>query len=223
MSEISKYDAQKKKLGDLCEEHDLTYRFRPDVYPITLTIRPIQGVEEQLSLLETADTGDYISPDAALTFYRKDGELGQKITGTFTISEALRNKFKNIFVKLADYWQQYFFRSVIENNSLRKGAMPVIDESEANDADDGVPDEDGDEQYVSDGKEPDESLIYDAARVVWHENKATVSMLQRHLKLGYSKAARLMDILEERGVVGPYRGAEPREVLPWDVPEDEEG
>lgn len=220
MSEISKYEAQKKKLGDLCEEHDLTFRFRPDVYPITLTIRPTQGVGEQLSLLGKADGQDYISPDAALTFYRKDGELGQKITGTFTISEALRNKFKNIFVKLADYWQQYFFRSVIENHSLRKGTMPVIDESDANDSDGEPAEEDGEEQYVSDGADPDEALIGEATKVVRHENKATVSLLQRHLKLGYSKAARLMDMLEERGIVGPYRGAEPREVLPCDVPEE---
>ena len=43
MREISKYEAQKKKLDGLCEEHDLTYRFRHDVYPITLTIRPPQS------------------------------------------------------------------------------------------------------------------------------------------------------------------------------------
>lgn len=74
MSEISKYEAQKKKLDGLCEEHDLTYRFRHDDYPITLTIMPLQGVEEQLSMLEEAETKDYISPDASMVIYRKDGE-----------------------------------------------------------------------------------------------------------------------------------------------------
>ena len=59
-----------------------------------------------------------------------------------------------------------------------------------------------------------------ATLLVRQENKATVSLLQRRLKLGYSKAARLIDMLEEAGVVGPYRGSEPREVLPADVPEE---
>ena len=43
MSEIDKYEAQKKKLDGLCEEHDLTYRFRHDSYPITLTIKPLMA------------------------------------------------------------------------------------------------------------------------------------------------------------------------------------
>jgi len=40
-----------------------------------------------------------------------------------------------------------------------------------------------------------------------------VSLLQRRLKLGYGRAARLMDELEDRGVVGPSKGAEPRDIL----------
>jgi len=40
-----------------------------------------------------------------------------------------------------------------------------------------------------------------------------VSLLQRRLSIGYTRAARIMDLLEERGVVGPARGAEPREIL----------
>ena len=224
MSEISKYEAQKKKLDGLCEEHDLTYRFRHDVYPITLTIRPLQGVEEQLSLLAEADEKDYISPDASMVIYRKDGELAMKINGTFTISEALRSKFKNIYTKMSDFWLQYFFRDLIERNAFR--SMPVIDEAEANDTDEPEedPDEDdpeGDEEFPpSDGKDPDEDMITAATLLVRQENKATVSMLQRRLKIGYSKAASLMDMLEERGVVGKYNGSEPREVLPADVPEE---
>lgn len=224
MSEVSKYEAQKKKLDGLCEEHDLTYRFRHDVYPITLTIRPLQGVEEQLSLLEEADSKDYISPDASMVIYRKDGELATKINGTFTISEALRNKFKNIYLKLSDFWLQYFFRDLIERNAFR--TMPVIDEAEANDTDEPEedPDEDdteGDEEFPpSDGKDPDEDMITAATLLVRQENKASVSLLQRRLKIGYSKASRLMDMLEERGVVGKYNGSEPREVLPADLPED---
>lgn len=224
MSEISKYEAQKRKLDGLCEEHDLTYRFRHDVYPITLTVRPLQGVEEQLSLLEEADKKDYISPDASMVIYRKDGELAMKINGTFTISEALRSKLKNIYTKMSDYWREYFFRDLIERNAFR--SMPVIDEAEANDTDEPEedPEEDDsdavDECPPSDGKDPDEDMITAATLLVRQENKASVSLLQRRLKIGYSKAARLMDMLEERGVVGKYNGSEPREVLPYDLPED---
>lgn len=223
MSEITKYEAQKKKLVGLCEEHDFTYRVRKDGYPITLTIRPTQGVGEQLSMLESTDGANYISPDASMTWIFADGELTSKVSGgTFTISKTLRTKIENIFLKMISFWQQFFFRDVLERGSLRVGTMPVIDEAEANDKD-VPPEEDGEEEEdfpPSDGKDPDENMITAATLAVRHENKASVAMLQRQLKLGYSKAARLIDMLEERGVVGPYRGAEPREVLPYDVPEE---
>ena len=217
MSEISKYEAQKKKLDGLCEEHDLTYRFRHDTYPITLTIRPLQGVEEQLSLLAAADEKDYISPDACMVIYRKDGDLAMKINGTFTISEALRSKFKNIYTKMSDFWLQYFFRDLIERSAFR--SMPVIDEDEAEDEPE--PEEDEDDEIDEDNEQaPDEDLILAATLLVRQENKASVSLLQRRLKLGYARAARLMDELEEKGIVGPLGENGVREVLAFDQPED---
>lgn len=64
-----------------------------------------------------------------------------------------------------------------------------------------------------DGAEEDEELIEKCIEVIRQTNRASVSMLQRRLGIGYNRAARIMDILEERGIVGPARGAEPREIL----------
>lgn len=222
MSEISKFQQYKKKLEGVCNEHDLVFRFRQDTYPITLTIYPSQGVEEQLSLLaEEADKR--LSPDARLVFFFKDGELGYKIDKDFAISDALFSKLKNLYKNMHMYWLQYFFRDLIERRQIDAGHMPVIDEADANDPAELPPEaEPVEEDEEDEGGEysPDEALIAQATSVVRLENKATVSLLQRRLKLGYSKAARLMDILEERGVVGPYKGGEPRDVLPVDAPED---
>lgn len=67
----------------------------------------------------------------------------------------------------------------------------------------------------------DDDEMYEAARqAVIEAGKASTSYLQRKLKLGYARAARLMDILEERGVVGPADGAKPREVLERSVDEE---
>jgi len=60
--------------------------------------------------------------------------------------------------------------------------------------------------------EDDDPLYEEAKRVVIEAKRASASLLQRRLKLGYARAARLVDILEERGVVGPADGAKPREV-----------
>ena len=62
--------------------------------------------------------------------------------------------------------------------------------------------------------EGDDDEMYEEARVcVIEAGKASTSYLQRKLKLGCARAARLMDMLEERGVIGPGDGAKPREVL----------
>ncbi len=66
------------------------------------------------------------------------------------------------------------------------------------------------ESEVSDA---DEELIQKCIEVIRSEKKASVSLLQRRLKLGYGRASRLMDELEDRGVVGPSKGAEPRDIL----------
>ncbi len=220
MSESTKYEAQKKKLEGLCEEHDLTYRIRKNTYPITLTIRPIQGVTEQISLLEK-DENEYISPEASMTWMFADNEVTSKVEGgTFTISKSLEQKFVNIFKKLVSFWQQYFFRYLIVSGIVSARNMPVIDEMEADDSgDEDEPPEDAEED--EDIEDPDEDLITAATLLVRQENKASVSLLQRRLNIGYAKSARLVDILEERGIVGPYRGSEPREVLPADIPEEE--
>ncbi len=58
-----------------------------------------------------------------------------------------------------------------------------------------------------------DELYEDAREIVMRAGKASTSYLQRRLKVGYARAARLIDLLEERGVVGPGEGAKPREVL----------
>jgi S-DNA-T family DNA segregation ATPase FtsK/SpoIIIE len=59
----------------------------------------------------------------------------------------------------------------------------------------------------------DEELIQHCIEVIRSEQKASVSLLQRRLRLGYTRAARIMDELEQRGIVGPSKGAEPRDIL----------
>jgi S-DNA-T family DNA segregation ATPase FtsK/SpoIIIE len=61
--------------------------------------------------------------------------------------------------------------------------------------------------------EIDDDLFGEAAEAVIRAGKASTSMLQRRLRVGYARAARLIDLLEEQGVVGPADGARPRDVL----------
>lgn len=245
MSEITLYEAQAKKMQGICDEHNLTYRFLKDRYPIIFIIRPIQGMDAQISMLEAVEEAGYISPEAEMMWIFKDGALETRVTGgTFTISKTLRTKIESILMKMITYWQQYFFKDVLEKHSLAAGMMPVINEDEVedddayeedpedsddaeapemldgDDAEDGADDDLGDTADSSDAT--DDDLYNQAVSIVRMENKATVSLLQRRLNVGYARAARIMELLEENSIVGPYAGSNPREVLPADEPDDME-
>lgn len=64
-----------------------------------------------------------------------------------------------------------------------------------------------------DGNNVDDELLPKAIELVIEEGQASISLLQRRLKIGYARAARIVDELEERGIIGGYEGSKPRKVL----------
>jgi len=86
---------------------------------------------------------------------------------------------------------------------LRKQGKPVYDESIT-----------AEEKSAVDGLDIDKDDLYDeAARLVVQSGQASISYLQRRLRIGFSRAARLVDMMEMEGLVSPAAGGKPREVL----------
>jgi S-DNA-T family DNA segregation ATPase FtsK/SpoIIIE len=83
-----------------------------------------------------------------------------------------------------------------------------IDQAASEDEDEDEKDED-DEGEMGD----DDELYKQAMEVLKATRRASTSMLQRRLRIGYNRAARIMELMEEKGVVGPENGAQPREIL----------
>lgn len=81
MSEISNYEAQKKKLQGLCDEHNFTFRFFKDRYPITLVITPINDVATQMDMLGNVEETGYCSQDSSMCWYFENSELKTKVKG----------------------------------------------------------------------------------------------------------------------------------------------
>jgi S-DNA-T family DNA segregation ATPase FtsK/SpoIIIE len=59
----------------------------------------------------------------------------------------------------------------------------------------------------------EEELYQQAVKAVLNSKRASTSIIQRRLRIGYNRAAGLMDLMEKRGVVGPENGSSPREIL----------
>jgi len=64
-----------------------------------------------------------------------------------------------------------------------------------------------------DSDDPDDELYEDAREMVIQMKKASTSLIQRKLRVGYARAARILDMLEDRGIVGPSEGSKPRQIL----------
>ena len=106
--------------------------------------------------------------------------------------EAVASYVKDHFI--ADYNQQVM--EEIEKKASQTGKKAIPEEVTANDAE-----LDGDEMLPA------------AVDVILETGQASVSMLQRRLKLGYARAARIVDEMEEKGIVGPFQGSKPRAIL----------
>lgn len=77
---------------------------------------------------------------------------------------------------------------------------------------------------MAENSDVDDDLYEEALEVVRSAGKASASLLQRRLRVGYARAARLLDLMEEQGVIGPAQGAKPREIyLETATSEDDEG
>lgn len=136
MREIDKYGVLKEKLQGICDENGLNWSIQNRKYPFLMIIKPLGGVDAQQTMLEGMDdpsgTG-YISPDASLVFAYRDGDLSYKISETWTISENLFNKLKNLFKKMHFMWMQQFFRDVMEYGNIIHDA-PADGQGEENSA-----------------------------------------------------------------------------------------
>lgn len=84
----------------------------------------------------------------------------------------------------------------------------VIDQQKAQYQEEMIPSEEPEREA-----QVEDDYYHDAVRLVVDMNSASVSMLQRRFRIGYTRAARLIDAMEANGVVGPYEGSKPRKVL----------
>ena len=143
-AEVIMFDAQVKKLQGLCDEHDLVFKLEKEEYPIRLTISQVKKQYEQGTLMpDMKKDEDKSDPDSKMVMVFKDGHICTRFEdGTFVITDVLQTKIKNIFVKIVAYWQQFFFRNVIENKALKKNFMPVMPDVEDALAEEGEPIED---------------------------------------------------------------------------------
>jgi len=122
------------------------------------------------------------------------------------VSEAEINRVVEFIIKENAGWKTAKYEAEMFTNNLREDLIETLSQEES-------------EYYFE--KDP---LYEEAKRLVVEAQKASASFLQRRLSIGYARAARLLDMLEEEGVIGPPEGAKPRKVLiPPPQKEDEEG
>lgn len=98
----------------------------------------------------------------------------------------------------------------ITDDEVKRVVEFVKDQQEVNYIEEMIP---GDEAEADLHEEPEDEYFDEAVKLVVEEETASVSMLQRRFRIGYNRAARLIDDMEARGVVGPPNGSKPRDVL----------
>ena len=93
-----------------------------------------------------------------------------------------------------------FVKSQVEETEYSETVLDKIEQANTPDAEKG-------------NRDLDDELLPDAIELVVGAGQASVSMLQRRFRIGYNRAARIIDMMEERQIIGPSEGSKPRKVL----------
>ena len=109
----------------------------------------------------------------------------KRLQGAF----ASDDEIKKVIAYLQERTEPEYIEEVVEKQQAGLGEMPAFDDSNG------------------------DPLLPEAKEVILRARKASASLLQRRLRIGYARAARILDLLEEQGIIGPGDGAKPREVL----------
>ena len=210
LSESARFAVYREKLNGICEANNLSYVFVKNSYPIKLIIRPLGGVGEQMSMLEEATEDNYISPGASILFTVKDGNLTYRMSKTFTISDTLFNKIKNIFKNMHYLWLQFFFRDLVEGGKLAALGykMPDIPESGGQqdapkETEPNLPEQAEPLEEIEDDEEdePTSDELTQAAEIARQNNGITQAMLEEKMGVTAEKAIALLDDMESAGVI----------------------
>jgi len=135
-----------------------------------------------------------------------------------TGAEKLLGKGDMLFLPMGENVPQRIQGAFISEEEIKRIVDHVIEQQKASYDDNFLNLEAKDEELKNnpisnDKEEYDDPLYNDIVEFVVTSGKASASLLQRRFKLGYNRAARIIDLLEERGIIGPQNGSKPREVL----------
>lgn len=205
LSASARFAVYREKLKGICEANNLSYVFIKNAYPIKLVIRPLGGVGEQMSMLEEASEDNYISPGASILFTVKDGNLTYRMSKTFTISDTLFNKIKNIFKNMHYLWLQFFFRDLVEGGKLAAFGYKMPDIPESGGQQDAPRENEPDSSNLPGEAEPLEEVdaeeLTKATEIARQNGGVTQAMLEQQMGVTAEKAIALLDDMESAGVI----------------------
>ena len=179
---------------------------RPSVEVITglikanITSRVTFQVASQIDSRTVLDMGgaEKLLGLGDMLFVSAENAKPKRIQGAFVAEKEVKRVVNQIKVQNTKYEAESLAEGIVLENNLAEDMEKTLESPEA-----------GLEDFYG-GEDP---LYEEAKRVVMEARKASASLLQRRLRVGYARAARLVDMLEQRGVVGPGEGAKPREIL----------
>lgn len=150
---------------------------------------------------------------------RSNTNLGTNLEDLYSVSELTINSKKVVIIKVKPYfieskkviiYKNEIFKR-IDNQTVRLTMTDLVDIFNGGS---GINNSHSiDTTSVMEAIEENKDIIYDAVNLVIEANKASTSLLQRRLRIGYGRSARLIDRLERAGIIGPAIESKPREIL----------